>query len=55
LEEDPFFIQADIAVIRTMSRIAFGPLVQPIPLGRQFVPPQTEVLLTGWGLLGDVS
>lgn len=51
----PFFIVADIAVVRTISRINFGPLVQPIPLGRQFVPSGFEVMLTGWGALRNVS
>lgn len=52
---EPFFIEADIAVIRTVTRITFSPLIQPIPLGREFVPAGEQVLLTGWGLLGDVS
>lgn len=52
---DPFFLQADVAVIRTLQAIRFGALVQPIPLGTEFVPSQVQVVLTGWGLLGDVS
>jgi hypothetical protein len=52
---NPLFIQADIAIIRTATRIEFGDWIQPIPLGREFVPSGTEVLLTGWGLTGDVS
>jgi hypothetical protein len=52
---DPLFIQADIAIVRTISRIEFGEFVRPVPLGREYVPSGSEVLLTGWGLTGDVS
>lgn len=52
---DPLQLQADIAVIRTLSHIRFGALVQPIALGTEFVPAAVPVVLTGWGLLGDVS
>jgi hypothetical protein len=51
---EPFFIEADIAVIRTLTSIRFGNLVQPIPLGNSFVSAGSRVVLTGWGLLGDV-
>lgn len=52
--EPPIILQADIAIIRLASRIQLGDWVQPIPLGREFVPSGAEVLLTGWGLTGDV-
>lgn len=51
----PFFMADDVAIVRTISRISFGRLVQPIPLGRQFVPIGSEVLLTGYGAVRDVS
>lgn len=53
--EDPFFMQNDVAVIRTIGQIQFGPLVQPIALGSSIVPPFAQVVHTGWGLLGDVK
>lgn len=53
--ENPFFIQNDLAVIRTIGQIQFGPLVQPIALGFSVVPPFAQVVHTGWGLLGDVK
>jgi hypothetical protein len=52
---NPLLIRADIAIIRTISRIEFGEFVQPIPLGREFVPSGSEVLLIGWGLTGNVK
>lgn len=52
---DPFQMQADIAVVRTVRQILFDAFVQPIPLGTEFVPALVPVVLTGWGLLGDVS
>lgn len=52
---DPFLMRADVAVIRTLTRIRFGSLVQPIPLGVNAVTTAAQVVLTGWGLLGDVS
>lgn len=51
---NPLQLQADVAVIRTLRQIRFGPLVQPIPLGTEFVPTGSGLILTGWGLLGDV-
>lgn len=33
---EPFQMQADIAIIRTLSRIQFGALVQPIRIGTEF-------------------
>lgn len=54
-EEEPFHIQNDVAVIRTLRRFELGPSVQVIPLGVEPVPNLAQVTLTGWGLLGDVS
>lgn len=51
---DPLSLQADIAIIRTLTQIQFGALVQPIALGTEFVPTGSRVLLTGWGLIGHV-
>lgn len=54
----PFFIASDIAIIRTMSRIMFGPNVQPIRIASQVVPAGSEVMAIGWGVTGvneDVS
>lgn len=53
--QDPFLMQNDIAVIRTLTQIQFGAFVQPIALGTNFVPSNSQVILTGWGLLGNVS
>lgn len=52
---EPFQMQADIAIIRTLTQIQFGALVQPIALGSIFVPSSSPVVLTGWGLLGNVG
>lgn len=52
---EPFEIYNDVAVIRTISRIEFGLTVQPIPLGAEPVPTASQVVATGWGLLGDVK
>lgn len=51
---EPFVMQNDLAVVRTFGEIRFRQLVQPIPLGTEFVSTGSQVLLTGWGLLGDV-
>lgn len=48
-------IRADVAVIRTLTRIRFGALVQPIPLGPNAVTTAAQVVLTAWGQVGDVS
>lgn len=45
---------ADLAVIRTITQIQFGPVVRPIPLGTFFVPAGATTMLTGWGATGDV-
>lgn len=50
-----FKLQNDIAMIRTLTRIMFGSTVQPIPIGTANVQPASQVILTGWGLLGDVK
>lgn len=47
-------IAADLAVIRTITQIQFGPVVRPIPLGTLFVPGGATTMLTGWGATGDV-
>lgn len=51
---EPFQIQNDIAIIRTITQIRFSASVQPIAIGNTFVPSGSQVLLTGWGLLGNV-
>ncbi|CAO1422979.1 unnamed protein product [Diamesa serratosioi] len=48
-------ITNDVAVLRTLFSITFGPLVQPIALGSAFVPPFQMATVTGWGLTGDSS
>lgn len=48
-------IRADVAVVRTLRRIQFGALVQPIPLGPNPVTTAAQVVLTGWGQVGQVS
>lgn len=53
--EEPFKLQNDIAVIRTIRQIQFGLLVRPIGLNPVNVPAAAQVVHTGWGLLGDVS
>lgn len=47
-------LRADIAIVRTASRFDINEFVKPIPLAREFIPEGAEVVLTGWGLLGDV-
>lgn len=55
-ESSPVFrMEADVALVRTIREIQFGPKVQPISLGFDFVPAGAQVLLTGWGLVGQVS
>lgn len=55
-ELDGFFpMRADIAVVRTLTRIRFGALVQPIALESNLVPTGSELLMLGWGRLSDVS
>lgn len=44
----------DVAILRTLTSIVFGPTVQPLALGSAFVPPFQIATLTGWGLTGDV-
>lgn len=46
-------IANDIAILRTLTSIVFGPTIQPIALGSAFVPPFQIATLTGWGLTGD--
>lgn len=54
-ELDGFFpMRADLAVIRTLRRIRFGTLVQPIALDCKLVPTGSELLMLGWGRLSDV-
>lgn len=47
-------ITNDVAILRTLTSITFGPTVQPIALGSTFVPPFQIATVTGWGLTGDV-
>lgn len=51
---EPFSIQADVAIVRTVTTIRFSPVVQPIRLGTQRVPANEPITAIGWGLLGDV-
>lgn len=53
--EEPFELENDVAVIRTLRGIEFGPTVQIIPLGVSQVPAGQVITATGWGLMGDVS
>lgn len=55
LSGNPFKIQNDVAIIRTLSPIRFGRSVQPIQLGTGFIPPGARVVLTGWGLVQEVT
>ena len=52
---ESFQMKNDVAVIRTLTRIQFSNLVQPINLGANFVSPGTQVVLAGWGLTGNVG
>lgn len=52
---NPFNIQNDVAIIRTLLPIRFGRTTQPIPLGNGIVIPGVNVVLTGWGLTSEVS
>lgn len=54
-DPEPFFIQADIAVIKTILPIRFNALVQPIPLGTDDVRFGSRVVLAGWGFMATVS
>lgn len=47
-------ITNDIAILRTLTSITYGPTVQPLALGGEFVPPFQIATITGWGLTGDV-
>lgn len=47
-------MQADLAIIQTILRIVFRPTVQPISIAVEEIPAASEVLLIGWGLVGDV-
>ena len=51
---EPFNLQNDVAVVRTLTRIRFGSLVQPIALGTVELLSGSQVILTGWGLTGEV-
>lgn len=43
----------DVAVLRTLRRIEFGPLVQPIPLNTdEFIGVGVPGVFTGWGAIG---
>jgi hypothetical protein len=44
-------LQNDVAVIRTVSRIIFGDLVQPIPLSNEVAGEGVEGTFTGWGFV----
>jgi trypsin len=55
LNREPFILKNDVAVIRTITRIQFGPRVQPIPLGTDFVSAGSQITATGWGLIGEVN
>lgn len=52
--EDPFSLQNDVAIIRTIRQIEFGPTVQPVRLSFANVGIGAQTTLTGWGLKGDV-
>lgn len=43
--------QNDIGVGRTRSEIIFTPLVQPIPLGSDFIGAGVKATISGWGTL----
>lgn len=42
----------DVAIIRTVSRISFGSLVQPIALSTETLGVGVEGIFTGWGFVG---
>lgn len=54
-EPEPFFVQADIAVIKTILPIRFNALTQPIPLATRDVPIRARTVLAGWGFTAIVS
>lgn len=41
----------DIGIGRTRSEIVFTPLVQPVPLGSEFVGADVAAIISGWGTL----
>ncbi|CRK93251.1 CLUMA_CG006794, isoform A [Clunio marinus] len=43
----------DIGVGRTRSTITFTPLIQPIPLGSDFVGAGVKAVISGWGTLDE--
>lgn len=53
-EYNSTYITNDIAILRTLTSIVFGPTVQPLAIGSAFVPPFQMATVTGWGLTGDV-
>lgn len=50
-----FFIQTDLAIIRTVTPIRFGASVQPIELNTRVVPPGSQVMFAGWGSTEEVK
>lgn len=55
INEDPFFIRADIAIMRTFTAIRFTSVVQPIPLARLPITAGSQVMAIGWGLIEEVN
>lgn len=42
----------DVAIVRTVTRIQFGRLVQPIPLSNEFIGVDVPGVFVGWGFVG---
>lgn len=50
-EYSPYERKNDIGIGRTRTEIIFTPLVQPIPLGSDFVGAGVKATISGWGTL----
>lgn len=44
-------LRNDISLLRTNENIQFNAFVQPIPLRKQFVGPDTAAIISGWGFV----